>query len=42
MNQEKDRPIDLGAVSLETKGGPMGFVDQERTKWPGGLGLTDD
>jgi hypothetical protein len=35
-------PIDLGAASVETKGGSMGYEDQERTKWLNGLGLTDD
>jgi len=34
--------IDLGAASAETKGGAMGFEDQERTKWLNGLGLADD
>jgi hypothetical protein len=34
--------IDLGGVTTETKGGAMGFEDQERTKWLHGLGLADD
>jgi hypothetical protein len=37
-----DDVIDLGAVRVETKGGAMGFEDQERTKWLNGVGLTDD
>ncbi len=34
--------IDLGAASAETRGGAMGYEDQERTKWLNGLGLADD
>ncbi len=37
-----DDVIDLGAVTLATKGGMMGYEDQERTKWLNGLGLADD
>jgi len=43
MNRDhlQDDLIDLGAASVETKGGPIGFEDQERTLQPG-AGLTDD
>ncbi len=42
MNHEQqDRPIDLGAASVETKGSVAGFPDQERTLQPV-LGLADD
>ena len=44
MNHEQieDELFDLGRVSVETKGGPMGYEDQERTFWLHGLGLSDD
>ena len=44
MNREhlNDEPIELGAVTAETKGGPMGYEDLERSKWLHGLGLADD
>lgn len=43
MNREyRDDIIDLGAASTETKGGPMGYEDQERTLWFHGAGLTAD
>ncbi len=38
----KDDLIDLGSASAVTKGGAMGYEDQERTKWLNGLGLADD
>jgi hypothetical protein len=31
MNREQDDVIELGAVIEETKGGPVGKEDQERT-----------
>jgi hypothetical protein len=40
--EEQDDLVDLGAASAETKGGVMGYEDQERTKWLNGLCLTDD
>lgn len=39
---DNDDVIDLGSASAETKGGAMGYEDQERTKWLNGLGLADD
>lgn len=44
MNREyhEDELIDLGIATSETKGGPMGFEDQERTLWFHGAGLTSD
>ena len=44
MNREyrDDDLIDLGAACAETRGGSMGYEDQERTKWLHGLGLADD
>jgi hypothetical protein len=33
---------DLGAATARTRGGTMGFEDQERTKWLHGFGLADD
>ena len=33
--------VELGAVTEETRGGAIGFVDSERTLQPS-LGLTDD
>lgn len=44
MNQEQldDELLDLGRASAETKGGPMGYEDQERTLWVHGLGFSDD
>lgn len=43
MNREfhEDDRIELGAVTEETKGGPVGKEDLERTFIPA-LGLTDD
>ena len=37
-----DDLIDLGAASVETRGGPMGYEDSERTLWVHSLGLTED
>ena len=37
-----DELIDLGRATIETKGGAMGYMDLERTKWLNGLGLSDD
>lgn len=44
MNRElcDDDFIDLGAASVETRGGAMGYEDAERTLWLHGLALTDD
>lgn len=44
MNREEqhDDLIDFGIASVETKGGPMGTEDHERTKWMQGVGLTND
>lgn len=44
MNREyyEDDLIDLGTASVETKGGPMGYEDSERTLWLHSLSLTDD
>jgi hypothetical protein len=43
MNREhEDDLIELGTATTETKGGPMGIEDQERTRWFPGLGLSDD
>ncbi len=44
MNEEehRDDPIELGRASVETKGGPLGYEDQERTLWMHGVCLTDD
>lgn len=41
MNYEHDELIELGAVTEETKGGPVGKEDLERTFIPA-LGLSDD
>ena len=43
MNREdiENDLIELGAVTEETKGGAIGFVDAERTLQPS-LGLSDD
>ncbi len=41
-NDKNDDVIALGSASAETKGGAMGYEDQERTKWLNGLGLADD
>lgn len=41
MNHEQQDLIDLGAASVETKGGVAGFPDQERTLQPVS-GLADD
>jgi hypothetical protein len=43
MNREDNEQdvVDLGAVTEETKGGAIGFVDSERTLQPS-LGLSDD
>lgn len=38
----EDELIDLGAATGETKGGPMGYEDSERTLWLHGVGLTQD
>lgn len=38
----EDDMIDLGVATDETKGGPMGAEDSERTLWLHGLGLADD
>jgi hypothetical protein len=40
--EEQDDLVDLGAASAETRGGAMGYEDQERTKWLNGLGHADD
>lgn len=44
MNREHvdDELLDLGSASVETRGGPMGYEDQERTLWFHALGLSDD
>jgi hypothetical protein len=44
MNDEhhQDELINLGAASAETKGGPMGYEDSERTLWLHGAGLSED
>ena len=44
MNRKhlSDDLIDLGRASAETRGGPMGYEDQERTFWLHGTGLSDD
>jgi hypothetical protein len=43
MNPEhEDDLVDLGSASSETKGGPMGFEDSERTYWLNGAGLAQD
>ena len=39
--QYQDDLIELGTAAEETKGGPVGKEDQERTFIPA-LGLTDD
>ncbi|MGQ0590905.1 MAG: hypothetical protein ACT4N8_15500 [Sphingosinicella sp.] len=43
MNHEylQDDLIEFGAATAETRGGPIGFEDQERTLKVA-LGLTDD
>ena len=41
QHREEDL-VELGAASTETKGGPMGYEDAERTLWFHSLGLTDD
>lgn len=42
MNRESQNDvIDLGVATRETKGGPVGKEDQDRTFIPA-LGLTDD
>lgn len=43
MNREylQDDLIDLGAATVETRGGPIGFEDEEGTLKVA-LGLTDD
>lgn len=40
--QCEDALVDLGAATIETKGGPMGYEDQERTLWFHGSGLAED
>lgn len=40
--QNEDDLIDLGIASVETKGGPMGYEDSERTLWLHGPGLFED
>jgi hypothetical protein len=43
MNRDHENDlIDLGAVTAETKGGPMGFEDAEGTLWLNDFGLTQD
>ena len=44
MNREhrEDDLIDLGSASVETKGGPMGYEDSERTLWLHSVSLTED
>jgi hypothetical protein len=43
MNPElEDDLVDLGSATTETKGGPMGFEDSERTFWLTGAGLDQD
>ncbi|MGE5564326.1 MAG: benenodin family lasso peptide [Bacillota bacterium] len=37
-----DELIELGAASVATKGGAMGYIDLERTKQIEGFGLSDD
>jgi hypothetical protein len=41
MKRTQQKLIELGAVSAETKGGPVGYEDQERT-FILKLGLTND
>lgn len=43
MNREdiEQDLVDLGAVTEETRGGPIGFVDAERTLQPS-PGISDD
>ena len=41
-DKSNEQVIELGSVSLDTKGGPMGSEDAERTYWLHGLGLTRD
>lgn len=41
MTRQHDDLIELGAVTEETKGGPVGKEDQERT-FILALGLSDD
>ena len=42
MNRDhQDELIDLGAATIETRGGPIGLEDSERT-FKVALGLTDD
>lgn len=43
MNRDYEREdlIDLGAVSVETKGGAVGSLDTDNTFYPG-AGLTDE
>jgi hypothetical protein len=38
----KEHLVELGVASLETKGGAMGYMDLERTKWLNGVGLSND
>jgi hypothetical protein len=44
MNREdlENDLVELGVASSDTKGGPMGFEDAERTLWLHSLGLFDD
>lgn len=41
-NRHDDELIDLGVATIETRGGPMGFEDSERTLWYHSLSLCDD
>lgn len=34
--------LDLGVASVETRGGPMGYEDEEGTLWLHGGGLAPD
>lgn len=40
--QLPDDLIDLGTVTRETRGGPIGYDEMERTFFLGGLGLVQD
>ncbi len=44
MNREDmhDDLVDLGTATIETKGGPTGYEDLERTFWLQSQGLTQD
>jgi hypothetical protein len=40
--EQEDDLVDLGSATAETRGGPMGFEDSERTYWVTGAGLAQD